>query len=417
MITLLAFGSRGDVQPYIALGAALYNAGQKVRLVTFANFESLVTSRGLEFYGIEGDVTLAASRLVAQGVTTPDNPLKVFLSFGQLKKLIFDLQSVLFHACSGADAIVYHPGATIGYFAAQHLDIPAILATPFPMRPTRAYPSLLFYDRPRLGKGYNYLTHKIFEGIMWSASKDPVRKFLKQEFGQVPVGFGCPFPRQSTSRHPTVISCSPQVFPLPEDWPANIHCAGYWFLEDEEDWMPPDYLQSFLAAGPAPVYVGFGSVGDARIAAQTTALVIEALRLSGQRGVLATGWQGMAAAEQLPETICMLESAPHGWLFPRMAAVVHHGGAGTTAAGLRAGVPAAIIPHGNDQFAWGRRVYELGVGAKPVPKKRLTAENLADAIRFALREEVKTKARHLGEKINAERGAAAAASVILDCLG
>ena len=148
----------------------------------------------------------------------------------------------------------------------------------------------------------------------------------------------------------------------------------------------------------------------------TTDLVLEALKMSGQRGVLATGWSGMSRDLELPENIFMLESAPHSWLFPRMAAVVHHGGAGTTAAGFRAGVPGVIIPFSNDQFAWGRRAWELGVGAKPIPRKKLTSEKLADAIRFALKDQVKNAAKVLGEKIQNENGAEKAAKVILECM-
>ncbi len=164
------------------------------------------------------------------------------------------------------------------------------------------------------------------------------------------------------------------------------------------------------------MYVGFGSIGNPNIAVQTTELVIEALKQSGQRGVLATGWSGMSKLETLPENIFMLESVPHSWLFPRMAAVVHHGGAGTTAAGLRAGVPSIIIPSGTDQFAWGRRVHELGVGAKPIPRKQLTAEKLAAALQVALTKDVRDRARELGAKIQSENGVAVAAKIIVACV-
>jgi sterol 3beta-glucosyltransferase len=164
------------------------------------------------------------------------------------------------------------------------------------------------------------------------------------------------------------------------------------------------------------VYVGFGSIGDSAAAVQTTELVIDALKRSGQRGVLATGWNGMSKMDNIPEEIFILESAPHTWLFPRMAAVVHHGGAGTTAAGLRAGVPSVIIPSGMDQFAWGRRVFELGVGSKPIPRKNLTAEKLSDAIQFVLTKEIKDAAKDLGIKIQSENGAETAAKIIINCI-
>ena len=157
-------------------------------------------------------------------------------------------------------------------------------------------------------------------------------------------------------------------------------------------------------------------MGNPTKATQTTELVIDAINRSRKRAILATGWSGMAKPEKIPPNIFMVESIPHAWLFPRMSVVVHHGGAGTTAAGLRAGIPSVIIPHSNDQFAWGKRVYELGVGAKPIPRKQLTAEKLATAISYALKEEVKVQAKTLGAKIRQEKGAEVAARLISDRL-
>jgi sterol 3beta-glucosyltransferase len=415
-ITILTAGTRGDTQPYIALGVELKKAGRHVRIATFKNYENFVKSFGLDFYPIKGDISMAAASASGTDAMQADNPLKILLSFNKLQSLVFDLQKDFFDACAGSEAIVYHPGAAIGYFAAQHLKIPSILATPFPMTPTRDYPSLIFYDKVRLGGGFNLLTHKIFEQIMWSASSSPVKKFWKMEFGYAPKDFVSPFRKQTTERTPTITSCSNYVFPKPNDWPDHVYNTGYWFLDEEPDWKPSNELMEFLQRGAAPVYVGFGSIGDPSMADQTTELVMDALKRSGQRGVLATGWSGMSKIDHLPEEFFMLESAPHSWLFPRMAAVVHHGGAGTTAAGLRAGVPGIIIPNGNDQFAWGRRVYELGAGAKPIPRKKLTAEKLSDAINYVLEKEIKETAKDLGEKIQNENGAGTAAKIIIDCL-
>jgi sterol 3beta-glucosyltransferase len=157
-------------------------------------------------------------------------------------------------------------------------------------------------------------------------------------------------------------------------------------------------------------------MGDPTQAAQTTRLAIDALQRAGQRGLLAAGWSGMAQVGDLPDSVFMLDSAPHSWLFPRMAAVVHHGGAGTTAAGLRAGVPNIVIPHSNDQFAWARRVHELGVGPQPIPRKKLTAQGLAAAIESALTLPVRGAAQELGKRIRSERGAETAARIIDGCL-
>jgi sterol 3beta-glucosyltransferase len=418
LITILTAGSQGDTQPYVALGIELKKAGYTVRIAASEGFKDFVTRYGLDFFPMKGDVAKLASSDVARKAMQADNPLKFFLSFNDktLQGFMADMQKDFYNACVGSDAIVYHPGAAIGYSIAQHFKIPGILATPFPMTPTQDYPALLFYDSVRLGRHFNVMTHRLFVNGFWLAFRSSIRQFWKQELGSVPGGLVCPFNRQNTRRFPTVTSCSNHVFPRPSDWPEHVYNTGYWFLEDEADWQPSHDLVEFLERGEPPVYIGFGSVGNADSATQTTELAIKALTLSGRRGVLATGWNGMSNVDNLPGGIFMLDHAPHSWLFPRMAAVVHHGGAGTTHAGLRAGVPSVIIPFGNDQFAWGRRVYELGVGSRAIPRKRLTAENLAAAIEYAGTEEIKQAATDLGRKIREESGAANAAAVIVRCL-
>ena len=416
IITILAAGSRGDTQPYIALGVELQKVGYSVRFATFEVFEPLIKSYGLDFHPIKGDITRIASKENSKGSIKADNPFKLILSFNKLKSYAFEIQIDLFNACQGSDAILYHPGMAIGYYAGQYLKIPSILASPFPMTPTKEYPALIFYDKVRLGRQSNWVTHKIFEKIMWFASGSPVKQFWKQEFGHAPENFTNPIPKQNTITSPTLTSCSNFVFPRPRDWPEFVYNTGYWFLDEEPDWKPPSELLDFLNKGKSPIYVGFGSVGDPAQAQHTTELIIKALQLSGQRGVLATGWSGISRIDNIPEDFFILDSVPHAWLFPRMAAVVHHGGAGTTAAGLRAGVPSIVIPVANDQFAWGRRVFELGVGSEPLPMKKLTAEKLSRTILYALSDEVKDNAKDLGIKIQSENGASVAAQIIMNAI-
>jgi len=413
-IAILTAGTRGDTQPYIALGVALQQMGHAVRLATHENFAGFVQSFGLEFYPVTGDVSQVAGSESMSLARGSDNPLKLALSFRQLKAYGLAMQPDFYHACQDVDVIVYHPGPAIGYFAGQQLGIPSILATPFPMTPTAEYPALMFYNGPRLGRAANRLTHRIFERILWTTSAATIKQFWKKEFGRAPENFGNPFPRQTTPAMPTLVACSQAVFPRPADWPQGVYNTGYWFLDEEPGWQPPVELLHFLQGGRPPVYVGFGSIGDPAAAEQTTRLVIEALQLAGQRGVLATGWSGMTKLDSLPQEIFVLESAPHAWLFPRMAAVVHHGGAGTTAAGLRAGVPSVVIPSGLDQFAWARRLLELGAAPPAVPRKSLTAEGLAAAIRSSLRPGIVAQARLLGEQIRSENGAQQAAQMIVD---
>ena len=416
LVTLLTTGTRGDTQPYIALGVELKKMGYQVRVAAFENFGALVKNYDLEFFPIRGDVSQVTVSPNGVDAMQADNPLKFLSSFGKLQSLVFDLQKDFFNACRGSDAIVYHPGATIGYFAAHDLGIPSILATPFPMSPTRDFPALIFYDLPRLGGTFNWLTHKLFEQVMWFASSSPIKKFWQTEFHSPPANFSNPFSKPATQTLPTIISCSDYVFPSSKDWSPFVYNTGYWFLDDQVGWTPPRALTDFLAAGTPPIYVGFGSTGDPAIAQQTTEFVIEALKQSGQRGILATGWSGMSKRADLPKDVFILESVPHSWLFPQMSAVIHHGGAGTTAVGFRAGVPTIIIPSGNDQFAWGRRAFELGVGAKPIPRKNLTAEKLAHAIRYSQNPNLQAAARKLGAKIQSENGAKVAAEIIVRCL-
>ncbi len=414
-ITILAAGSRGDVQPYVALGVALRQAGARVRLATFGSFAPLVEGAGLEHFPLAGDIMGVAASEDVKHALEADNPLKVLLSFNRLRTLAAGLNAGFYAACAGATAVVYHPGAAIGDSIARHLGVPGILAAPFPMVHTADYPALVFYDGPRLGRGFNRLTHRAFEQIMWVASNDSVRAFWRTTTGRVPAGLGNPFGRSPTPNAPTLIGCSRHVFAQPADWPADVYQTGYWFL-DEPEWTPPPALSAFLEAGPAPVYVGFGSIGSPAQAAATTRLVITALQQAGHRGVLATGWSGLSAEIALPPEVYRLDSAPHSWLFPRMAAVVHHGGAGTTAAGLRAGVPSVLIPHGNDQFAWGRRVQELGVGTRPIPRKRLTVAALADALNAVREPVLRAAAADLGRRIRTEDGAETAARLITNAL-
>jgi sterol 3beta-glucosyltransferase len=199
--------------------------------------------------------------------------------------------------------------------------------------------------------------------------------------------------------------------PPAADWPGEPVLTGYWFLDEEAGWSPPDELSTFLKNGPAPVYIGFGSMSN-RDSRKTLDLIVAAVKRSSQRAVVAAGWSDLRAENSTPE-VCVIKGAPHPWLFPRVSAVVHHGGAGTTAAGLRAGKPTLIIPHMVDQPYWGRRVYELGAGVKPIPRHKLTVEALAQRLSQLARDaRIRDNAAVLGEKIRAERGVEAAVATI-----
>jgi sterol 3beta-glucosyltransferase len=222
--------------------------------------------------------------------------------------------------------------------------------------------------------------------------------------------FADPMRRADGSVVPALYAYSEHVLPRPHDWPANAHVTGAWFLDEIDGWEPPAALHAFLDDGPPPVYVGFGSMGAAHAETRATT-VLQAVALTGERAVLAVGWGGLKA-DVLPPNVFMLDAAPHDWLFPRMRAVVHHGGAGSTMAGLRAGKPTIICPFFGDQPFWGEVVLRAGVGPAPVPQKSLTPERLANAIRAALTPTVEAQASALGDRIRAEDGTARAVALI-----
>jgi sterol 3beta-glucosyltransferase len=209
-----------------------------------------------------------------------------------------------------------------------------------------------------------------------------------------------------------LLGFSRHVVPPAPDWPPDVHVTGYWFLDEGGSWAPPQALREFLAGGPPPVFVGFGSM-PGRDPDRTGRVVIEALAESGQRGLIVTGWGGLRVRNP-PPGVHVAEFVPFDWLLPQVAAVVHHGGAGTTGAGLRAGKPTIVCPFVADQPFWGRRVKTLGAGPTPIPQRKLSAKGLAEAIRRAVTDsEMRRNADELGEKIRSEDGVGDAVSIVL----
>jgi sterol 3beta-glucosyltransferase len=229
--------------------------------------------------------------------------------------------------------------------------------------------------------------------------------------GLPPVPFGGPYGQIEREREIVLHGYSPSVVPRPPDWGEHVHVTGYWFLDRPDDWQPLNTLEAFLSSGPPPVYIGLGSM-TGRDPEALTRLALGALRRTGQRGVLLAGWAGLGGID-LPEDVCLVDDVPHDWLFPRMAAVVHHGGAGTTGAGLRAGRPSILLPYFADQPFWGRVVHNLGAGPLPIPQKQLTEPRLAAAINRAVTSPgIHRRARTLGEQIRNEDGVGNAVEIL-----
>jgi sterol 3beta-glucosyltransferase len=414
-IAILTLGTRGDVQPLVALALGLKNIGYEPLVISAKNYQEFVESFALKYCPLKVDIQQVIETEEAQKMAQSDNPLKFFTSHlgktGKFKQLMLALQEEIWQACLDSDAIIWHPGMSNGYFMAQELKIPSIMASPFPLSPTKDYPAIVFYNGLRLGKLYNLISHVVFERAFWLMSKSVVQEFWQHKSQKNPASFTPASQLQAQSGMPIIYGYSEHLFSRAKQWGDNIHITGSWTLE-EPQWTPPLDLVQFIKSGKPPLYVGFGSIKDVKKFQETINIVVKALELANQRAVIVMGWNNFNFKQIFPKNVFLIDKAPHSWLFPQMAAVTHHGGAGTTAAGLSAGKPTIIIPHTADQPAWGRRVYELGVGSKPIFKTELTAERLASAIAFVLKPQVVAKASLLGKKLRKEDGVHQAVRII-----
>jgi len=413
-IVIIAPGSRGDIQPYIALGEGLKKAGNTVRFVTHSDFEGLVTSHGLESWPVAGDVQNIVHAKVMQERIDQGNFLLLMAQMAKdAQGAALRFAKVGLSACEGMQIVLAGLGGIyIALALAEKLNLPLLQAYVVPFTPTKRFPGVLVPSLPAwLGGSVNRLSHHLVRQILWQGFRSADWSARRQVLGLPAAPFWGPYNSDRTRGVPILYGFSPSVIPAPPDWDKDVHVAGYWFLDSTEEWSPPAAMKDFLEAGSPPVYIGFGSMSS-REPEATTRLVIEALRRVGQRAILLSGWGGLEKTD-LPDTVFMSDSVPHAWLFPRVSAVVHHGGAGTTAAGLRAGVPSITVPFFGDQPFWGRRIAELGVGPEPIPRRRLTVERLASAIQQAVGDgDMRQRAARLGARIRAEDGMAGAVEII-----
>ena len=415
-VFITTLGSRGDVQPYVALGVGLQDAGHRVTLSTAARFSPLIEGRGL---GVgpttDGLLDLIGSDLGKGAVESLSSLWSAATQLPALVRAAGPLQRDLIADSWAAvqdaapDLVVYHPKAYWGPSFADALGVPVVLAPLQPFFvPTGAWPAMGF-PQAKLGPAYNRLTHRAVLALT-AAGTDRYLRTWRRDHGVPDRPRGASLldtPRGAPI--PTMFGYSSLVVPTPDDWPAQTTTTGFWTL-DAPDWAPSGPLAAFLDAGPPPVYVGFGSMAG-RDPSRTARTVVAALQRAGARGLLATGWGGLDAAD-LPGSVFPIGHAPHDGLFPRCAAVVHHGGAGTTAAGLRAGRPTVVCPFFGDQPFWGRRVEALGVGPAAIPQARLTPERLADAVLAAGADGVRQRAGALGERLRAEDGVGGAVQFV-----
>jgi len=402
-IALIAIGSTGDVQPMALLGRELMRRGHQVRLSAFSALEPLAARAGLSFCALPVNAEAYIGSVIRPGAS----PLSFLRRLtGVLRDTIEPTLDLMFEAFQGADAVVCtFCGSTPAAMAAK-AGVPLFEIRYVPLDPTGTYSMPIMRGLP-FGRACNRAVYRLGFRMIAEIERRYVHPWCSRN-GIATAG--------SQSAATLFYAFSGHVVPRAPGWGEAIRQVGF-FLDETETFAPPAALRTFLDAGDAPLYIGFGSMtsGDA---GNTLRAVLDALSRTKLRAVLAPGWSGMDTA-LFPENVyCQKEFIPHGWLFERMRAVVHHGGAGTTASSLRAGVPALIVPFGGDQFFWSERVRALGCGPRPLPRARLTGRALAKRLEALVATDVYFEnAARVGAALREESGIRLAAEEIERALG
>ena len=399
-ITCLTIGSRGDVQPYIALCKGLLAEGHRPKIATHAEFEPWVRKHGIDFAPVDGDPAELMRICVENGMFTYSFLKEASVKF---RGWIDELLSSAWKACQETDLLIESPSAMAGIHIAEALGIPYFRAFTMPWTRTRAYPHAFAVPEHKMGGAYNYVTYVMFDNVFWTAIAGQVNRWRKKELGLRSTNLDKLHP----NKVPFLYNFSPSVVVPPLDYSDWIRVTGYWFLDEASDWTPPKELRDFIKTARNDqkkiVYIGFGSIVVSDPAALTKT-VVESVLKADIRCILSKGWSDRLGSKDatvpevpLPAEILQIKSAPHDWLFKQIDAVAHHGGAGTTGASLRAGLPTIIKPFFGDQFFFGSRVEDLGVG---ICLKKLNVSVLSRALWEATHSErMVIKAKVLGEQI------------------
>ena len=407
-IALLSFGTRGDVQPYVALGKALKARGHDVLLGAPDNFRTWVEGHGLPFRGLGIDMEAFLRSPEIRRVMAGNWFALARVWREKIEPMVWNLLQGTWEAGRNADTIVYHPKVTGAADVAEATGARLACAAPIPLFPTSEYP--LLSPGKNFGARLNRWTYNAYY-----LSRPPyLKKINRWRAESLGLGKGpalLPLGGWKGGMGTRICAVSPSVVPRPHDWDERTHMTGYWFLDEGREWRPDPALRNFLDAGEPPVYVGFGSMTTPR-PDRLARRIVEGARRAGVRALLATGWGGLENTD-LPDTMHAIEGAPHDALFRHVRAVVHHGGAGTTAAGLRAGRPTLVCPLAVDQPFWGRRVWASGCGPKPLRIKRLNADSFARRLDDLVRNDAyRERAADVARAIAREDGVGRAVRII-----
>lgn len=421
-IVIMVIGSRGDAQPFLKIGKVLKEeCGHRVRIATHPAFRDFVEKdSGLEFFSVGGDPADLMAFMVKNPGMIPTLETVKAGDIGRRRAAMAEMFEGFWRACINAtdnekdihnvkmmgekdpfvaDAIIANPPSFAHIHCAEALGIPLHLMFTFPYTPTQAFPHpLATIRRSNVDPGYtNFISYPLVETMVWQGLGDLVNNFRVKTLGLDPVSTLWAPGATYRLRVPFTYLWSPGLVPKPEDWGDNVDVSGFIFLDLASSFKPPNDLVNFLDSGDMPIYIGFGSivVDDAD---QFTQMIFEAVRLAGVRALVSKGWGGLGQ-DDVPENIFMLDNTPHDWLFPRVRACVIHGGAGTTAIALKCGKPTMTVPFFGDQHFWGSMIGSAGAGPMPVPYKHLSAEKLADGIKYCLTDEALEAAQKISKDI------------------
>ena len=401
-VLIAALGSRGDVAPFVGLGQRLATAGHEVTVAAHAEFEPLVRSGGHGFAGVAGDARSISD--FPRGWRS--SPQFLAEQARRMTRYLEDAAVDLLAAARHADVLLVNLTAMFGYEIADGLDIPAMGVYCQPVEPTGAFPPIFLHSARSLGSLGNRVAGRVALASLTPYHRAAAR--VRAQLGLPPRSYRDRARRRREQRWPVLHGYSAHVLPRPADWRQGLEVVGYWPAHQPAGWSPPADLLDFLDAGPAPVFIGFGSMAAGQDG-WLSEVVAEAVRRAGVRAVVQAGWAGLESAG--PDVLT-IGDVPHSWLFPHMAALVHHGGAGTTGAAFIAGTPSVAVPVYADQPLWGERVRALGAGPAPLPFTALTAQTLAERIRDLQTGRYRTAAAEIGRRVRTEDGAARVAEAL-----
>ena len=420
-ILILVVGTRGDVQPFVPIAKKLLAQGHRVRLATHEEFRDFVEAAGIEFFPLAADPReLIAYMVRTGGSVLPTNVEQFREDVPKKREMITEILNSTWEAAVSddptnpergsfvADAIIANPPCFGHIHVAEALHTPLQIIFTMPWTPTTAFSHpLANMGQGKHGPVENWLSFLTIDFLTWAGSADLINRFREQTLGIQPIllGEGGSSLLQD-NEVPTTYLWSPAFVGKPADWGDAIDIAGFCFLEGATSYEAPRELTDFLEQGPPPFYIGFGSCVIENPEA-VTALLREAIQLSGIRAILSRGWAGLGEGLEDNE-ILVVGDLPHDWLFPHLSGICHHGGAGTVAAGLHAGLPTIVIPFFGDQYFWGSCVARAGAGPEPIPFTELTSEKLAEAFRFCQSTQAHAQAEEIAVGIRAEDGVQAA---------